>query len=222
MKTLFPILFLLISGCSFEEGNPALSGVVLTTSDGSTAPDMDFLFWEVQGPDAAVPDPDAEVPNQDPDAEVPDPDPDAAAPDPDPDAAVIAPDAELDPLGCLQDGCGQDEVCDQESRLCVPDCLTDPEVCTNQRNMVCDPESRLCVPDCFRNPGVCDPGTLCDAESRLCVLDCYGIACGGATPYCIPPHPPYNIPYCGQCLNDFDCRDDQFCNLADWRCNTRE
>ena len=75
---------------------------------------------------------------------------------------------------------------------------------------------------CLADPEACPVNTVCDGHSRECIPDCFGIICTGATPFCIPPHPPFNVPACGQCLNDYSCAEGWHCNLADQMCNINE
>lgn len=109
----------------------------------------------------------------------------------------------------------------------VPDALPQDGAEPNPDAASPEPDAAPPEPDamglgCLERPRDCPANTICDADTRQCIPDCFGIICTGATPYCIPPHPPFNVPACGQCLNDFSCAEGWHCNLADQMCNINE
>ena len=196
----------LLTGCT--GGNPALNPVLTFTdglpptayesTDGSTSGSS--REWPDQTEDGSTDDLvhlrviDAEFPQED--AEV---DPDTAVPMgdagvADPDVAVPQEDAEVE---------------------------VDPDTAVPMEDAA-PPEPDAQGLGCLADPGACPVNTICDGHSRECVPDCFGIICTGATPFCIPPHPPFNTPACGQCLNDYSCAEGWHCNLADQMCNINE
>ena len=132
---------------------------------------------------------------------------------------------------CIQEGCGDGQVCEFDTGNCVPklnacdSCQKDDYCGEGNRCVKFGPNDKKCVPQCAADDQ-CPQGAACTTEEGVKVCKpsgaqcCFGASCGGDAcgDACEGETPACWQGTCVQCLNDGQCGAGQKCDTTSHKC----